>query len=444
MIVRALVRIIIRVLVRVFFRSVEQVGVERAPADAPLLLVANHGNSLVDPLLISATIPRRARFLGKSTLWDKPLLRPVLALGEVIPVYRRTDPGVDTAANAETFRRCWDVLAAGGAIALFPEGLSHDEPHLMPLKTGAARIVLEAEEQRGPLGVRVVPVGLVFEERGRFRSRALAVVGEPIDPAPELAAGGSAAPEAVRALTGRIREGLESVTISYTGWRDAHTVAAAAELFAREEGAGPPGTPGLAEAEELRRAVAAGRERLAGVDLRPAARAVERYRRLLRVAGLRDDQVTAAYSVGLVVRFALRSLALLLLASPVAVLGLLLNYVPYRLCGVIATRRSVDPDQVSTFKLFPALVLFPLTWAVEVLAAVVVAGVGWAAVLLVLAPTSGWLALRCNEERERLLEETRAFLLLGTRQRVRAELLARRRAARAQLVELAQELENAR
>src|SRR5690606_34394476 len=159
--------------------------------------------------------------LGKSTLWRIPGLRWLLDLAGAVPVYRPGDPGVDAARNVETFDRCHRVLAAGGRLALFPEGTSHAEPQLQPLRTAAARIVLEAERRFGPLGVRILPVGLVFEERTRFRSRALVVVGEAIDPAAEIAAAHQDEGAAVRLLTGRIAAALGRVTLNYASWEDA-------------------------------------------------------------------------------------------------------------------------------------------------------------------------------------------------------------------------------
>src|SRR6185295_5426452 len=104
---------------------------------------------------------------------------------------------------------------------IFPEGISHDEPHLQPLRTGAARIALEAELKFGPLGVSIVPVGLVFDERGTFRTRVLVVVGEPIVPSLpgmelELARRDPASEfVAVRNLTARIAHAIEALTANY-------------------------------------------------------------------------------------------------------------------------------------------------------------------------------------------------------------------------------------
>jgi 1-acyl-sn-glycerol-3-phosphate acyltransferase len=40
-------------------------------------------------------------------------------------------------------------LEASQAVSIFPEGVSHPDPALMPLRTGAARMLLEAEAAAG-------------------------------------------------------------------------------------------------------------------------------------------------------------------------------------------------------------------------------------------------------------------------------------------------------
>lgn len=105
-------RALVRLLLRVFFQRVEVVGEELIPLDRPLVLVGNHVNGLVDALLILGPLPVWPRLLGKNTLWKIPVLRPLLQMAGVIPVYRAQDQ-VDTAQNEESFARCHDVLIHG-------------------------------------------------------------------------------------------------------------------------------------------------------------------------------------------------------------------------------------------------------------------------------------------------------------------------------------------
>ena len=435
-----------RLVLSVFFRRIEVEGLERVPAGGPLVVVANHVNGLIDPMLVLGCLPRVPRLLGKSTLWDIPPLRPFLRWARVIPVYRRSD-AADVARNAETFAASRAALAEGGAVAIFPEGRSHNEPGVAPLKTGAARIALEAEAVHGPLGVRILPVGLVFDRRERFRSRALVEIGEPFPAAAGEGrpAGPPADPDAVRALTARIDRALQEVTVHFATWEEARLVARAAEIYARPA-LDVPRRTSLARATAARRAFAEGHRRLAALHpgrVAAAAEAVRRYDDLLAAAGLRDEQVAAAYAAPPVLRFLRRTVGTLLLRLPLALVGIALNALPFQVVSAVA-RRVAPADQKATWKVFPSLVVYPLTWIAEAAAAgwaaarASGAGGGWAAALavLALAPLAGRAALGFRDRRSRLAREVRAFLVLRTRRRFAAELRAERAEVRRRVAEL--------
>jgi glycerol-3-phosphate O-acyltransferase/dihydroxyacetone phosphate acyltransferase len=435
-----LFRALVRLVLKVFFREVEVAGAGRLPLDRPLVLVANHVNGLIDPLLLIGPLPLRTppRFLAKSTLWKNPLVRPFLDLAGAIPVYRRQDEGSDPAKNAETFARSHELLARGGALALFPEGTSHSDPALKPLKTGAARIVLEAERRFPGTGTRIVPVGLLFDGKETFRSRALVQVGEPIDPAPEIAMEDAIA--AARALTARIDAELQAVTLNYETWEDARLIARAADLY-RHRGFELPSRGSLEEGYAFRRAFLEGYRELRESHpekVAAAAGCVREYDRLLEAFGLRDDQVGAAYPPSPVLRFAGRSLLRLLVHLPLAAIGTLLNYPAYRLVGEIVKRvLRLPADQTATYKVFGALLFFPLAWIAEGFLAGHYLG-GWTgAAVALLAPPTGYLALLFHDRRAIFWHEARAYLLLRTRRRLAAELKGRRDAVLRQVEELA-------
>jgi 1-acyl-sn-glycerol-3-phosphate acyltransferase len=432
-----MMRALARLVLRIWFREVEVCGAERIPPDRPLVLVANHVNGLIDPLMLMAPLPVQPRFLAKSTLWKIPPLRPFLRLAGSIPVYRPQDKE-DTSRNAETFARAGEVLAERGAIALFPEGKSHSQPGLQPLRTGAARIVLEAERKHPGLGVRIVPVGLLFDAKETFRSRALVQVGEPLDPAPEIAMPESDPMAAVRALTARIDDALQEVTLNYETWEDARLIARAADLY-RRRAPELPGRGRLSEGFTYRRAFLEGYERLRERHpdrVAAAADAVREYDRLLRAFGLRDDQVAAAYPPSPVLRFVGRTLLLLLLHLPVAVVGTLLSYPVYRIVGPLVRRLTRDPDQVATLKVIGSFFFFPLAWLAEGWLAGHYFGPWIGTAVALAAPITGYGALLFHDRRAVFWSEARAYLILRTRKRLAAELKARREAVLRQVEEL--------
>src|SRR5690606_19385247 len=97
-----------------------------------------------------------------------------------LPVYRQQDDVALMHRNDETFARAVAALHAGDAVQIYPEGRSHSDPELAPLRTGAARIALRAEAERDwSLGLNIVPIGLTYERKSAFRGVVLATAGEP-------------------------------------------------------------------------------------------------------------------------------------------------------------------------------------------------------------------------------------------------------------------------
>ena len=388
----------VRVLLRVFFREVKVMGTRPLPRDRPLVLVANHENNLLDPLLVLAFSGAYPRFLAKSTLWAHPLVAPLLVLAGALPVYRRQDEGANVAANADTFAASGELLAAGGAVALFPEGTSHNQPHRLPLKTGAARIVLEAQARHGAKGILVLPVGLTYDRKDRFRSRVLVQLGPTLDPSPEAATYAVDPRRAVRALTARIAEALAEVTLNHGSWEEARLVRRAASLLAEE--ATPNRPPTLSELWTVRKWVWREYQALSTLDPQRAAALAGEVSRYDRAAG------DVRWGGPAVPGPRLRPAAALLL-TPVGLVGLVLNWLPYRLPGRLSRWLTRTPDEPASYKLMAGLVLFPLFWAAETAAAWRLTGNAGAFATLAAAPTAGYVALLLSEAWEDVREERR-------------------------------------
>jgi glycerol-3-phosphate O-acyltransferase / dihydroxyacetone phosphate acyltransferase len=178
---------------------------ERVPGEGPVLLVANHPNSLFDPALVAAAAGRPVRFLAKEPLLHHPGIGWLIRASGAIPIYRMQDDPSSVHRNDESFRAAHEALAGGAAIGMFPEGISHHLPTLAPMKTGAARIALGAVSRIGH-SFPIVPIGLTFRGKEHFRSDALVLVGSAIEW--EDLVDGARSPGTVRELTRRIAAAL--------------------------------------------------------------------------------------------------------------------------------------------------------------------------------------------------------------------------------------------
>lgn len=371
-----MIQALCRFLLHLFFSSIRVHNVDRIPTSGAVLLVANHHSGLVDPAVLIAMLPRTPRFLAKAVLWNMKYLplRPLLLAAKAIPVHRQKDGGGD---NDSMFSATHDSLAKNEAIALFGEGVSHDMPGLLDLKTGAARIALGVD---GP--VSIVPVGLLYDDRARYRSHVTVYVGEPIDVVGS--AGGDNDRDAVVALTQVISDELEVVAPSWDSWRQHHDAQIAARLTVAAR-------PELAYGEvltALNQAVDSGSK-----DAAKMCAAVERFEDEVDRIGIELDVVVDEPQDDLET-INKQSLLESFFWWPVVALGRLLNLVPFLIVRNAAKRQKFNFR--ATFKILLGVFLYPLWWILLGVAvgAITVPLLGLVATIV--APPLGYLSARLN------------------------------------------------
>lgn len=375
------------------------------PPTGPCILVANHPNGLIDPIVVARVAGRPVRMLAKAPLFAMPGISWLVKTAGALPVYRSQD-GADTTQNHSTFSAVFDALHRGECIALFPEGISHHEPQLQPLKTGAARMALGASEVLGfAVDIPVIPIGLSYEDKHAFRSPLVTEVGEPISTSPHRAGYALDPKNATRNMTEEIDQHLRDVTLNLMRWEDRPLLVLAEQLWGLQpEAAHPKRLQALASgAQVLRQQDPAQFEML--------REQVSRFRRRLAAVGVDATHLDGPKSHGAVLRFLLRNLAALLVGLPVAMVGAVTYLVPYLVVRLLPRPFRLEADVLSTARLGLALVVFPL-WHVGVIVGL------WLHMSPLLAfpcglvlPLCGLYAARYQQKRTQAWRQTWAFLL---------------------------------
>jgi len=447
-----ILRGVARIALRWYYRDIHVVGAARVPAKGAAILAANHNNALVDALVVGSAVRRKVRLTAKATLLDHPLTRGLVAAVGIVPLRRtsderkgaagRDDPRSapmtpDDARNADAFATIVDSLAAGGLVLIFPEGKSHSEPALAPLKTGCARIALQARDGRGLRGLPIIPVGLTFERKGQPRSRVLVHVGVPIDV--DAVPGND--PTAVQELTARVDAGLRDVTLNFATPDDAARLLSISSLLAdvldEVRPLHAPDAP-LSDSisiarrlEEVRRRLPhASADTLAAVD--DFLTNLDAFRERLRRLRIPVYDITLPTSAASGLWFVIREGLIVTALLPLALWGRLNHWLPIALARRVALATSRNADEPAMHTLVSGLA-FVIAFYV-VVAAIVAVSVGWrwAAIYLLSLPPAASLDFWLSDRLERARRRAGAYFTLRRDPLLRDELREEAQALRSQ------------
>ncbi len=174
----------VRLALHLFFRRIEVEARHNIPSAGPVIFAPNHTNALVDPLLLVVSMSRVLTLTAKNVLAKNPLLRWLMSATGVVTFHRREDAGggANLRQNVRSLQICREILAGGGAVCIFPEGISHSDPRLRTFHVGPARLAVDFVRKNGnPGALGIVPVGLLYTEKDRMRSAVWLRFGEPIE-----------------------------------------------------------------------------------------------------------------------------------------------------------------------------------------------------------------------------------------------------------------------
>ena len=387
-----------RALFWLFFRQIQVSGEEHVPKTGGGLIVAWHPNGLIDPGLIFTHLPRRVVFGARHGLLKVPILGALMRAVGTVPIYRKQDaekgrkPGERKAANQQSLDALARAIGGGSFAALFPEGISHDQPDVQELKTGVASLYYRAcelvpEGQPPPV---ILPVGLHYDQKRLFGSSALVAFHPPLELAelarpPAADATLEARRERYRQLTDEIDRVLREVVFSTESWELYHLMHRTRKLMRAERAAQAGASPDQPDMEErvlgFARLWTGYGKRLETDPEKTLAllASIRQYDDELRSLGLRDHELDAGPGPGSVwqgVLVALQAVLVYLFLPTLLVIGYAVNLPTALAILALAKLAAKKVKDEASIKLLVGAVAFPLTWLVVGLL------VGWGQPLL--------------------------------------------------------------
>lgn len=163
--------------------SLRRSGWRNMPRTGPVLVLANH-QSMFDPVLVGLSSRRYLSYLARSSLFEQPVLAPIIRSLNAIPI--------DRTMGKDGIQAVLDALGKGRAVLMFPEGERTYTGEVQPLKPGVSLLIKRVT-------CPIVPVGIAgcFAAWSRFHtlphpsplllppgsSTIALTVGQPIDSA---------------------------------------------------------------------------------------------------------------------------------------------------------------------------------------------------------------------------------------------------------------------
>jgi 1-acyl-sn-glycerol-3-phosphate acyltransferase len=410
-----LYRALARLMLHLFFRRIEVEGRQNIPPLGPVLFVPNHTNALVDPLILMINMRRRLTITAKNVLARNPLLGWLMAALGVVTFHRREDvgKGADLRKNVKSLQRCREILASDGALCIFPEGISHSDPSLRPFHLGPARIAIDFVRSDGnPGGLKIVPVGLLYTEKDRFRSAVWLRFGMPMDAGRYLAEH----PDAdARSLTDEIRRRVEALTLNYATRRELAILVWTADIVVTGGAMPAPlGSPEQAAADWFRllgRLQAGYRSLLEsrGPEIADLTTRVRRYRSELKRAGIEPAEVYLPIHLWRALLFLIRELELVVVGLPLAAFGAVNHLLPYLIVRSIAGRLSTDKDHWASNVVYPSFAIFPFFYLIQLATAWMFLPTLWAVIYTLALPYTGYYAILYGDRWRRAFARARTF-----------------------------------
>lgn len=432
-----ILKFIISVGIRLYYKEIRVQNKERLPKSGPVILLANHPNTVMDGWVLGRMFREPLHFMAKGTFFNSRFKKWLLTSLKLIPINRASESKTEGVNNVESFSKCFELLDKQGMLVIFPEGSSYKERVLREIKTGAARIALEfVDQHKGKSNLKIVNVGLNYSQAERFRSRILVNVADVIELDDVYREGEKYNKEDIVKLTEEIRKSLESVLITSNDKFQDELLEKLHALYTVDKSVQSGVRGKMTELKEISSMI--------------EAIAITRPYALQEIDILADEINTSISQLGIKSAYLKRggriksylkqligSVFLLIIGLPIYLFGLIHNFLPYKITDLIIPKLTKDIEYHAPLGILIGIILYPLTYyGFAKIGTEVFLFQGWYLVLYVaLIPACGLFAIMFHKNMTHVLHKWKFYLMLKNK-KVEIEKLKAKYQVLSELLEL--------
>ncbi|MCS5629560.1 MAG: 1-acyl-sn-glycerol-3-phosphate acyltransferase, partial [Pirellulaceae bacterium] len=298
-----------------------------------------------------------------------PLLGPIINALGMVPAYRGRDDARQVKKNSASLALVAKGLKAGRAMGIFPEGVSSDKRQLGMVRSGAARIALEAFEN-GVTDLIIIPLGINYDKKEQLGSKVWINVGQPLDLASWIPEHSQDNEEPIapsddkrlrRKLTEELGIALKSVIVHLDNADWDPLLTDLETIFKRTKHKPSDKVPALMRRKRIADAVNYYYEQDPATANEIIGK-VESYHRELRSAGLVIDDPILNRSRTYAIFTFLWQFGVLVLWFLPALFGSMMNMVPFLITRIVATKFQDDGQKtIATWRLVCGIPIY-LMW----------------------------------------------------------------------------------
>jgi len=411
-----------------FYSKIKITGKENIPWNTPIVFAPNHQNAFMDALVLSYATKKQTSFLVRADIFKKKTAAKLLNKLKMMPVYRQRD-GMDTIAKNEAiFNMCHEMLEKDNNIIIFPEGRHGHTRTLKQAKKGVSRMTIGAELKHDfNFGVKIVPVGIYYDDRYKFGQKLLINFGQPIDVSKYENQYRENEAKVYSEITNRVKSELSALIIDiqrdefYITIEDLRTIYTPT-LLGRKKSS-------LKHQFQLDRKLVEKVERFIDYDKEKAEKlkyTVKKYTSGLSDLNFRPWVLNREkYPLsGLVMNF-----LFLLLSFPIFVYGFVNNIIPFTIPVNFAKKKVKDDAFLTSIHMSMGMILFPLFYLLQGIAFYLFVNMEWwwTIVYWFSLPVTGIYAFNYYKHWKKFTAKTRYNNLIRKKDNRLAELIELRK-----------------